>query len=109
MGRVVPFFAAKNMKVKKHADIKIYGLVQGVMFRFSSRVMAEQRCVFGYAENVADGTVHIEAEGDEDSLNKFIEWCRSGPEDARVKKVEIIFSDSLKNFETFDSRRNHQA
>jgi acylphosphatase len=43
------------------------------------------------------GSVYIEAEGEARNLEKFLDWCRLGPEGAKVEKIEI--SDSpFKNF-----------
>lgn len=79
------------------------------MFRFSARVVAEHMGIFGYAKNESDGTVRIEAEGEEEKLEKFIAWCRRGPEDAEVEKIDVSYSKELKNFETFESIRTIPA
>ena len=73
----------------KKVGIKIYGLVQGVGFRFLAGKKSEELGISIRAENNSDSSVYIEAEGDEKSLQKFIEWCHKGPEGAVVEKVEI--------------------
>ena len=72
----------------KAAIIKVYGTVQGVGFRFYTNKKAIELGIFGYVQNKPDGSVYIEAEGDETDLMTFIDWCNIGPQWARVSKVE---------------------
>ena len=46
----------------KHLNIKIYGRVQMVGFRYSAKEMADQLDIKGFAQNSPDGAVYIEAE-----------------------------------------------
>jgi acylphosphatase len=85
----------------KHLNIKIYGRVQGVFFRHSAKQKAEELNIKGFAKNEPDGTVYIEAEGEEENLKKFLDWCYQGPPMASVKKVEFEFSSEIKNFSEF--------
>ncbi|HAV11046.1 MAG TPA: acylphosphatase [Candidatus Moranbacteria bacterium] len=89
----------------KHLEIKIFGKVQGVFFRSSARQKAGELGLSGFAENLADGSVEIEAEGEEERLKEFLKWCHSGPERAEVEKVAFHFSDELKGFGGFEARR----
>jgi acylphosphatase len=41
------------------------------------------------AENLADGSVRIEARGDPAALTAFSRWCETGPADANVSAVRI--------------------
>ena len=50
---------------------------------------------------MSDGTVYIEAEGKEDDLKKFFDWCHEGPRSSKVNKVESEYSDDLKVFKDF--------
>lgn len=82
--------------------VKIYGQVQGVGFRYYAREKAEDLALFVFVQNKSDGTVCIEAEGKKkDILEDFLEWCRKGPQTAKVEKVEFIFSEGLKKFDGF--------
>lgn len=85
----------------KHIKIKVYGKVQGVFFRVSAKKEAQEFEVVGFAENLPDGSVYIEAEGKEEALRNFLEWCKVGPTEARVLEVNHEFSDKLQNFKTF--------
>lgn len=73
----------------KHLDIKIYGQVQGVSFRYYAKEQALTLGLVGFVRNKEDESLYIEAEGREDVLEKFVDWCRKGPALARVEKVEV--------------------
>lgn len=77
-----------NKPITKAVIIKVYGTVQGVGFRFYTNKKAIELGISGYVQNKPNGSVYIEAEGDETSLLTFIDWCNIGPEWARVVKVE---------------------
>ncbi|MFX1410399.1 MAG: acylphosphatase, partial [Promethearchaeota archaeon] len=47
----------------KRIKIKVYGLVQGVFFRYTTRKVARNLGLAGYVKNMPDGSVLIEAEG----------------------------------------------
>ena len=88
--------------MEKNLTVKIYGFVQGIFFRYSAKVEAEKQGIKGFARNEDDGSVYIEAEGDEKNLSLFLEWCRKGPPLARVERVDFEFKDELKGFESFN-------
>lgn len=90
--------------MKKFFKIKIYGDVQGVSFRYEAKIMADKLGIKGLARNELDGSVCIEVEGEENKLNKFLEWCRSGPDSANVEKVELEPGGDLRNFDNFGVR-----
>lgn len=78
----------------------IRGRVQGVFYRASTRETAKKLGVVGWVRNLEDGSVEIVAEAGEGSLERFIDWCRTGPPDAGVSDVEVesespsgLFSD----------------
>ena len=85
----------------KHLNITVHGKVQGVFFRASTKAVADQLGIKGMVKNQSDGTVYMEAEGDEFALESFLEWCDEGPEKAEVEKVEIKEGE-LKNFRNFE-------
>ena len=87
----------------KHYNIRVHGRVQGVFFRANTQEKAHELGVKGYARNEPDGTVYIEAEGPEEALNRFVDWCHEGPPSARVEKVEQE-EGTLNNFQRFEVR-----
>jgi acylphosphatase len=84
----------------QHLNIKIYGQVQGVLFRSSTENFATKLGITGFIKNEPDETVYIEAEGEMEDLNRILDWCKSGPQFAKVTKLEVTFGE-LKNFSQF--------
>ncbi len=83
MSRIVAFY------------FKVYGIVQGVAYRYSARKQASLLKVNGWVRNLSDGGVDGVAEGEETSVKAFLDWCRRGPSGARVDEIiteEIQFS-----------------
>lgn len=68
--------------------IKICGRVQGVGFRYAAMDEAQELGIKISPRNEVDGSVRIEAEGDEAALKKFVAWCREGPPLSKVERVE---------------------
>ncbi|TAK37231.1 MAG: acylphosphatase, partial [Saprospiraceae bacterium] len=58
----------------------------------------------GFVCNRPNGSVYLEAEGEEMALQSLIQWCHRGPELARVEKVEVEEGE-WQNFETFEVKR----
>lgn len=88
----------------KSVSITVTGKVQGVFFRASAKDIAEKLDVRGFAQNMPDGSVYIEAEGDEENLKQFIGWCKQGPSRASVSNVNVVESEP-KSFQRFDIKR----
>jgi acylphosphatase len=74
--------------MKKAVQLKVKGIVQGVFFRQSTVEKARELDINGWVRNCEDGSVELEAEGDENLLNVFIQWCHRGPRNAKVSEVE---------------------
>jgi acylphosphatase len=68
--------------------INVKGKVQGVFYRSSTQAKAKELGLSGWVQNKEDGSVLIEAEGEEQKLQKLVEWCRQGPGAAVVNDVE---------------------
>ena len=52
--------------------ITVRGKVQGVGFRYSARSMAQQLKLTGFVKNTYNGSVFIDAEGDEPNIIEYI-------------------------------------
>lgn len=85
----------------KHLNITVTGKVQGVYYRASSKAVADQLGVKGFVINQPDGSVYLEAEGDELALEAFLEFCQEGPEKAEVAELAIQ-NAPLQGFKNFD-------
>ena len=73
--------------------MRIYGKVQGVWFRAHTKEMADKLGIKGWVRNVPDGSVEAVFEGDDESVEKIIEWCHRGPPLARVEGVEVEYEE----------------
>ena len=85
----------------KRIVLKIFGRVQGVLFRFNALIKARQLNLTGWVRNESDDTVKIMAEGKEENLKKLIDWCQAGPLFAKVVKVEVKWGKAIGEFKDF--------
>jgi len=86
----------------KHLSINVDGLVQGVGFRYSTFQVAIELGVTGTVENEVDGSVSIEAEGEEKILYIFLNRVKSSPSPfGKVSKMDYTFSDDLQHYKKF--------
>jgi acylphosphatase len=77
------------MEKKLLYRITIRGRVQGVGFRWNAAREANIRGLAGFARNLSDGSVYIEAEGSREMLDDFVSWCKRGPIASSVKSVDV--------------------
>ena len=82
------------------AHLKISGRVQGVFFRATAKEIAEKNTLTGWVKNLSDGNVEAIVSGDKAGVEKFIEWCKHGPEKAVVEDMQISYIEE-KNFKEF--------
>lgn len=74
----------------KEYYVKIFGKVQGVFFRQSTKGMADQLGINGWVKNCEDGTVEALFIGNLTDLKRLLVWAHQGPERAIVEKVQLI-------------------
>jgi acylphosphatase len=85
----------------KTLRIKVYGQVQGVFFRSSTKEKAESLRICGWVRNEPDGTVLIIAQGPENNLKELIRWCYNEVEYAKVAKVDTQWKEVGEEFKGF--------
>jgi len=66
----------------------VSGRVQGVFYRASAKLKAEQLGISGYAKNLPDRRVEVLACGANSALEEFISWLWQGPPHAEVVGIE---------------------
>jgi len=71
----------------------IAGRVQGVGFRWFAETVAAREGIHGWARNLADGRVEVQAEGDAEAIERFERALHQGPPAARVERVEVDHVD----------------
>ncbi|MFW9937486.1 MAG: acylphosphatase [Candidatus Thorarchaeota archaeon] len=86
----------------KRIIIRVYGLVQGVFFRYTTRKEARKLGLTGIVKNMPDGSVYIEAEGSEEALKKLLAFSKKGPKYAQVEKIEFEFKEFQDKFKGFE-------
>lgn len=67
----------------------IKGKVQRVGFRYSvvDFVISNKLPIVGHVRNMADGSVHVIAQGDIEALKELHRFCTKGPPRAEVREV----------------------
>ena len=86
------------------AEIRVTGRVQGVWFRQSTKNTADQYGVYGWCRNNPDGSVAAVFEGKETAIRAVIDWCKSGPDMARVDDLQIEWQTPTGKFDDFRIR-----
>ena len=77
--------------MKQAAILTIHGHVQGVGFRYFVMQKAENYGISGFVKNQLNGDVYVEAEGEPEQLELFIQTCKLGPSHAWVEKVDVQY------------------
>ena len=75
--------------------VVVHGRVQGVFFRDSVRRLAWQHGVAGWVSNRWDGTVEAVFEGEADSVERLVAFCRRGPRGADVEHVDVSVEEPV--------------
>ncbi len=78
-----------NSKMIRSYAITVSGKVQGVFFRKFTKEKAIELGLNGFVRNQNDGSVYIEATGEENVLDPFIQWCHDGSPLSVVKDVTV--------------------
>jgi acylphosphatase len=67
----------------------IKGKVQRVGFRYSvvDFVLSQKLPIVGHVRNMPDGSVHVLAQGDIESLKELHRFCTKGPPRAEVREI----------------------
>ena len=73
----------------KHFDILISGILQNTAFAFQVMKKADETGICGYATYFNPNTLKIEAEGIEDHLKEFIDFCKTGIPEARISELTV--------------------
>jgi acylphosphatase len=82
----------------------VTGRVQGVAYRASTVFEARGQGVTGWVRNLPDGSVELEAQGDEAVVDTLLAWCAHGPPGARVAGVHVEDRDVVAGERDFVQR-----
>ena len=86
-----------------HASVFFSGRVQGVGFRYQTLQVAKGYEVSGYAMNLPDGRVQVEAEGQPDEVHAFITAVQERME-GYIRQVEQTGATRAPQFTGFTIR-----
>jgi acylphosphatase len=86
------------------ARIVVQGLVQGVGFRYFVFRHASRMNLRGFVQNLYNGEVAIEVEGDRSLIEELIKEVKVGPRSAHVTDLKIEWKPADRNFNGFEIR-----
>ena len=81
--------------------LQIFGVVQGVGYRWSMVEEARRLGVRGGVRNRRDGSVEAIVAGPRNAVDQIIDWARKGPPSAAVTRVDVLTGEG--NFESFEA------
>ena len=81
--------------------VQVFGIVQGVGFRYHTARMAEKSGLCGRATNLADGSVEVLLQGEPEAVQRLLAWLAHGPATACVERLEIEEYETAGSFDGF--------
>ncbi len=83
------------------AHVHVEGRVQGVFFRANTANKAHSLNLCGWVKNCPDGNDESVFEGEKDTVENIVNWCRTGPPGALVKNVNVMWEEPTGEFKSF--------
>lgn len=71
----------------------IHGKVQGVWYRSSAKAEADKLGLNGWVRNLSSGQVEAVVHGEDQAIERFIDWAQQGPPAAQVARIELSAAD----------------
>lgn len=81
--------------------MRVYGVVQGVGYRYFVYRIATSLGLAGYVKNLPDGSVEVVAQGDGSLVKALIDELKVGPRHAHVERIDIVWEDPKPNCTEF--------
>jgi acylphosphatase len=73
----------------RRVHVTVHGAVQGVGYRYTLRMVADEAGVAGWVRNRRDGTVEAELEGESARVDEVLAWMAQGPPGSRVEAATV--------------------
>jgi len=89
-----------KQSVKRRLQAVFSGRVQGVGFRFTAERMARRFPVTGFVRNLANGQVELVAEGEEKTLEEFLQAVQEAFQ-PYIQKVDVRWEEARGECKTF--------
>ena len=67
----------------------VHGMVQGVGYRYTMRMVARDAGVAGWVRNLRDGSVEAEIEGTPAQVDEVLAWMAEGPPGSLVREAKV--------------------
>lgn len=85
----------------KRIRILIEGRLQGANFRYHTQQQAHKLQLTGFVRNLSDGRIEIDAQGDDESIDKMLAWCQQGPHSSQIKNILFRYDEPSENGSDF--------
>lgn len=69
--------------------VVVRGRVQGVGYRYTLRMVADEAGIAGWVRNLRDGSVEAELEGPDGLVDEVLAWMAEGPPGGRVGEATV--------------------
>lgn len=86
-------------------EVRVWGRVQGVGFRYFAHDVARRLKLVGYVANLPDGSVRAYAEGARSSLEEFLRLVEKGPSGALVRESRSHWGQATGQYASFGIER----
>ena len=73
----------------RRVRVRVQGMVQGVGYRYTMRLIAREAGVTGWVRNRRDGSVEAEVEGSDAQVDTVLAWMAEGPPGSRVTGASV--------------------
>lgn len=83
-GHLAPAALSRHDGAMRRVHVIVHGMVQGVGYRYTLRIVAREVGVAGWVRNLPDGSVEAEVEGTAAQVDEVIAWMAHGPPGAHV-------------------------
>jgi len=83
-------------------QVRVYGRVQGVGFRYATVQQARRLALHGWVRNRLDGSVEVTLQGSAQQVDLMQAWLQQGPPSARVERIVAAVLDHAPVFPNFE-------
>jgi acylphosphatase len=75
--------------------ILIEGRLQAMNFRYNTQQQAKKLGLTGFVRTLSDGRIEIEAQGNEDSVEKMLAWCQEEPQSSQIRSIFYRYEEKI--------------
>jgi acylphosphatase len=85
----------------KRVRILVEGRLQGMNFRYHTQQEANKLGLTGFVRNLSDGRIEIDAQGNDESIEKLLAWCQEGPQSDHLKSILFRYDELAEHISDF--------